>query len=122
MSRVVHFEIPADNCGRAEKFYAEIFGWKFQKFPGPQDYWLINTGPNAKPGINGGLLPRPHPGAPVVNTIQVEDLNQSLNAVAKHGGKTVVPRMAIPGVGHLAYCLDTEGNTFGMMQPDASAR
>jgi predicted enzyme related to lactoylglutathione lyase len=122
MSRVVHFEIPADNPERAEKFYSETFGWKFQKWAGPQDYWPVTTGPNEQPGINGGLLRRPHPGAPVVNTIQVEDLNKSLEAVAKHGGKTVVPRMAIPGVGHLAYCQDTEGNTLGVMQPDTSAR
>lgn len=121
MSRVVHFEIPADNPARAEKFYKEIFGWTFQKYAGPQDYWLINTGPNERPGINGGLLPRPHPNAPVVNTIDVENLDKSLESVARHGGKQVVPKMVIPGVGHLAYCQDTEGNTFGMMQMDAAA-
>jgi uncharacterized protein len=121
MSRVVHFEIPADNPARAEKFYKEVFDWKFQKYARPQDYWLINTGPNEKPGINGGLLPRPHPNAPVVNTIDVENLDKSLESVARHGGKTVVPKMVIPGVGHLAYCQDTEGNTFGMMQMDTSA-
>src|SRR5437667_4141686 len=107
MSRVVHFEIPADNNDRALKFYSAIFGWTFQKFPGPQEYWLITTGPNDQPGINGGLLPGPHPNAPVVNTVDVENLDKSLDTVAKHGGKTVVPRMAIPGVGYLAYCQDT---------------
>jgi len=30
--------------------------------------------------------------------------------------------MPIPGVGWLAYAKDTEGNTFGMMQPDVNAK
>jgi predicted enzyme related to lactoylglutathione lyase len=25
-------------------------------------------------------------------------------------------------VGYLAYCTDTEGNVFGVMQPDANAK
>ena len=28
MSRVVHFEINADNVERASKFYRAVFGWK----------------------------------------------------------------------------------------------
>jgi predicted enzyme related to lactoylglutathione lyase len=28
--------------------------------------------------------------------------------------------MELPGVGWLAYCSDTEGNVFGMLQPPAS--
>ena len=30
--------------------------------------------------------------------------------------------MAIPGIGWLAYCLDTEGNTFGVMEADEKAK
>ena len=45
MSRIVHFEIPADNLERGAEFYRKVFGWKFQKWAGPQDYWLITTGP-----------------------------------------------------------------------------
>jgi len=33
-----------------------------------------------------------------------------------------VPKMPIPGVGWLAYAKDTEGNIFGIMQPDANAK
>ena len=39
-----------------------------------------------------------------------------------NGGKVAVPRMPIPGMGWLAYCIDTEGHVFGMMQPDTSAK
>ncbi len=41
MSRVVHFEIPADDPARAVKFYEKVFGWKFQKWEGPMEYWLV---------------------------------------------------------------------------------
>ncbi|VVB85161.1 Uncharacterised protein [uncultured archaeon] len=28
MEKVVHFEIPADDLERAQKFYRNVFGWK----------------------------------------------------------------------------------------------
>lgn len=64
------------------------------------------------------MLKRPHPGAGTVNTIGVASLDAALAQVDRAGGKTVVPKMPIPGVGHLAYCRDTEGNTFAVLQAD----
>jgi uncharacterized protein len=122
MSRVVHFEVPADNPERAVKFYSDVFGWKIEKWGGPSDYWLANTGPDTKPGINGGIMKRMHPGATTVNTVSVENVDQIVATITKAGGKVVAPKMAIPGIGWLAYCTDTEGNTFGVMQPDAAAK
>ena len=49
MSRVVHFELCADDPERAVKFYEEVFGWKIQKWDGPQDYWLATTGAKRSP-------------------------------------------------------------------------
>jgi len=122
MQRVIHFEIPADNPERAVEFYTKAFGWKIQKWPGPTDYWLVETGPATEPGINGGILKRPHPGAVTCNTIGVASLDDALKAVESAGGKVAVPKMPIPGVGWLAYCLDPEGNQFGMMQNDPAAK
>jgi len=121
MHRVIHFEIPADDPARATKFYGDVFGWKFDKFEGPQEYWLVTTGPKDQPGINGGIQRRPHPGAPVCNTIDVPSLDDAIRKVEEKGGKTVVPKMTIPGVGQIAYCQDPEGNTFGIIQEEASA-
>jgi len=53
MPRPTHFEIPSDNPERAISFYEAVFGWKFQKWEGPMPYWLITTGPDSEPGING---------------------------------------------------------------------
>jgi uncharacterized protein len=122
MPRVVHFEINVDNPERASKFYSDTFGWKFQKWGGPSEYWLVTTGADGEPGINGGMMKRPHPGAATVNTIGVASVDDSVSAVTKNGGKVVMPKTAIPTIGWFAYCTDTEGNTFGVMQPDANAR
>lgn len=122
MSRPVHFEIPADQPERAMAFYEKVFGWKFHKWDGPMPYWLVTTGDKTQPGIDGGLLPRQHPGQGVVNTVMVADLDASTAAVEAAGGTITVPKMPIPGMGWLAYFADPEGNHGGMMQADASAK
>jgi|SRR6187399_459505 predicted enzyme related to lactoylglutathione lyase len=122
MSRPVHFEIPADQPDRAIGFYEKVFGWKFSKWDGPMPYWLVSTGDKETPGIDGGLLPRQHPGQGVVNTGMVPDLDACVAAIEANGGKIIVPRMAIPGMGWLAYYTDTEGNTGGIMEHDPSAK
>jgi len=53
MPRPVHFEIPAENPQRAIDFYTKVFGWKFSKWDGPMDYWIISTGQAPEPGIDG---------------------------------------------------------------------
>ena len=53
MPRVVHFEIHAGDPERAISFYQRVFGWAFQKWEGPMDYWVITTGPDEQRGING---------------------------------------------------------------------
>jgi hypothetical protein len=122
MNRVVHFEIPADNPDRAQTFYADVFGWKFTRWDGPMDYRLAKTGDDKDRGIDGAILPRQAPGASVVNTVSVPSLDASLKTVEKAGGKVILPRMTVPGVGYVAYASDTEGNPFGMLQPDANAK
>ena len=121
MPRPIHFEIPADNPERASAFYRDVFGWQFQKWDGPMPYWLIVTGKDGERGIDGGMMPRQAPDTSTVNTIGVASLDASLETIEAKGGKTVVPKMPVPGVGWLAYCVDTEGNTFGVMQADETA-
>jgi uncharacterized protein len=126
MPRVIHFEIHAEEPQRAVSFYESAFGWQFQSFGGPQDYWLIKTGSDEQPGIDGGLLKRMGPvdGQAVtayVCTVDVPSVDEAASKVESIGGTVVVPKMAIPGVGWLVYCKDTESNIFGMMQEDAAA-
>jgi predicted enzyme related to lactoylglutathione lyase len=129
MPRVIHFEIHAEDPERAVRFYQALFGWEISKWDGPHDYWLVKTGPDGEPGINGGLLrrhgPAPADGQAVnafVCTVGVASVDDSLAAVTAHGGAVAMPKMPVPGVGWLAYGKDTEGNILGLMQPDRSAR
>jgi uncharacterized protein len=122
MPRVVHFEINSDDPERAVKFYQKVFGWKIEKWNGPVDYWLVNTGPKDQPGINSGITKRMNPQASTYNTVDVPSVDEFTKRIVESGGKVVVPRMAVPGVGYMAYCADTEGNVFGIMQEDPEAR
>ncbi|HEY2363903.1 MAG TPA: VOC family protein [Candidatus Angelobacter sp.] len=93
-----YFEIQADDPSRAATFYREIFGWKFTKAEGlPVEYWRIET-----EGPRGGLLERPAKTPP-----------------SQHGTNAFV---AVPGVCWQGYFIDTEGNTFGIFQPDPAAK
>ena len=121
MSRVVHFEIPAENPERAAAFYKKAFGWKIEKWPGPMDYWLVNTGDSGAPGINGGLMKKGDVKT-TTNTIDVQSVEKAVATVTSVGGKLIMPKTPIPGVGYFAYCEDTEGNLFGVMQFDPNAK
>lgn len=122
MPRVVHFEIAADDPERAAAFYRSVFGWKIEKWDGPMEYWVVTTGPKEEPGIDGGLGRRSEPGAGTENTIAVDSVDEAVKKVVAGGGKVTRPKHPIPGVGWLAYCADTEGNQFGLMQDDPSAK
>lgn len=124
MPRPIHFEIHADDMARARAFYATLFGWTFTEYM-PDFYYLVTTGPDSEPGINGGMVKR-QGGAgdkviAFVCTIGVADLDA---AIAKHrelGGTVALEKHAIPNVGWNFYGKDTEGNVFGMHQADPNA-
>lgn len=118
MSRIVHFEITAENIERAVAFYEQAFGWRIEKWSGPFDYWMIMTGPEDQPGIDGGVFLRTKEPPGAVNTIGVESIDEALEKIVAHGGKIVNEKMPLPGVGLLAYVEDPEGNSFGILQPE----
>jgi predicted enzyme related to lactoylglutathione lyase len=127
MARVVHFEIHADDPERARRFYEGVFGWEIKKWSGPADYWPITTGPDSEMGINGAITNRMGPltGDGItayVCTVGVDSLDETLTKVIDQGGTLALPKMSIPTIGWLAYCKDTEGNIFGVLQPDESAQ
>lgn len=124
MARVVHFEITADDPERAAKFYQEVFGWSAMKWEGPAEYWLISTGDDQEPGIDGGLARREDSplSQSITNTIDVASVDAAVQAVKANGGEIILPKSPVHGVGWVAYFKDPEGNVFGMMEQDESAR
>ncbi len=86
MSRVVHFEIPTTDPVASRKFYETVFGWTFTKWEGPMEYWLITTGPDSAPGINGGLGGAANGVNGTVNTVDVENIDEALKLALANGG------------------------------------
>ncbi len=135
MNRITHFEVHAADPERAAAFYSNVFGWDINEWvipeveiPDENRYWLIGTGPDDKGGINGGMLvrqgPAPEDGQPVnayTCIIEVESADDIIQKVPSEGGMLTVPKMAVPGMGWVAYFKDTEGNIFGIMEPDPEA-
>jgi uncharacterized protein len=128
MARVTHFEIQGSDPETLAKFYTELFCWKISRW-GEAPYWIIETGGNDQPGINGGLLkrngPRPDEGQSVnafVCTVEVSSVDEYFASAVSLGGSVAVPKMPIPTVGWLAYVKDPDGNIFGLMQHDQDAK
>ena len=128
-NRPVHFEIHASEPEKSIAFYKALFGWRFDKYPMPFDYWGVITGEDGERGINGGLLPRrgplPADGAPVNSwtlTVQVENIDTIMAKAEELGGMLALPKMAIPHVGFVAYIKDIDGNILGLQQDDPGAR
>ena len=122
ISRLGQIAINAHDVDRAAAFYGKVFGWKFDKWPGPMEYWMVVTGKDGELGINGGMMRKPGGISSTTNTIGVASVDDAIAAVLKAGGKNILPKTPIPTVGYFAYCEDTEGNVFGVMQADPNAK
>lgn len=129
MSRPVHFEIHAADPERMAAFYTNLFGWTVQKWDGPMDYWMVRTGAEGEPGIDGGIVRRmgaaPADGAPVsafVCTVGVDDCAAMVEKAVSLGGTVAMPKGPIPGMGWLAYVKDLDGNIMGLMEMDEAAK
>ena len=114
------FGITADDVARARRFYEQVFNWRFDPW-GPPGFYLIRTGDEHEPGVQGLLHKRREPvtGAGMTGfecTIGVDDIDRIIQAIEAHGGKIVMAKFHIPTVGTGVYFHDTEGNFVGAMQ------
>jgi predicted enzyme related to lactoylglutathione lyase len=133
-NRVIHFEIHAENTAKVAEFYRSVFGWEVRRWENPNvDYWIVMTAPDGskEPGVDGGIVKRygsvtklkgADPMTAFVCTIQVANLDEYVKKIEKAGGRNVVPKMAIPGMAWLCYCIDIEGNRFGLFEADKNAK
>ena len=121
MARFVHFEYYVDEPQKALEFYEKVFDWKSEQsseFP----YWLVTTGPDDQPGINGGIGVPPAPnGRVVVNTLGIEDIDDAILRAEEAGAGLVLEKRPIPGMGWVAYLSDPAGVPFGVYMQDESA-
>src|SRR5260370_38391722 len=109
MSRVIHFEIPASDPERASAFYKKVFGWKIEKWPGPMEYWMVTTGAEGVPGINGGPMKRTNVETPT-NTVEEESADKRAETLKTAGGRVGAPKPPVPAGGYVAYPGEPKGN------------
>ena len=122
MDPVIHFELPASDLARAQKFYQACFGWELMTPPGGT-YVFATTSPmdpgtmRPKEGgnINGGMLARQAPVMAPTIVIRTGDIERSLEAVKRSGGVPVGSKRDV-GPGWSAYFRDPEGNVIGLFQ------
>ncbi len=125
MDKVVHFEIPIDDEGRAKAFYAAAFDWDLQTMDMGEggNYTIATTvavdekmTPKEPGAINGGLMRRTSDTPVPVITIGVDSIDDSLKKIEAEGGSTITPRTPIPDMGAFAYFTDSEGNVMGLWE------
>jgi len=116
MNRPIHFDLPADNPERLAQFYCDVFGWAKKKLQTEYEDWVLYTGMPDKPGMSGGVMGRYMPGT--ANTIEVEDIDKTLQLVTDNGGLITTEKMYIDNMGFAAWCKDLNGNYFVVAQFD----
>lgn len=116
-----HFAINADDLPRARRFYERTLGWTFQPW-GPPGFYMIETGGPESP-VQGSLQQR-RPLAPGLTlhgfecTFAVADVEKVAAAVRANGGRVLMERTILPGIGELIFFQDPEGNVAGAMRYD----
>lgn len=122
-----YFDLTVTDLDAARRFFERVLGWRFEKFPMPYEYYRIQAGAAAEPGIDGGIgaatdapLAGGRPTTQV--TIPVANLDEILALVVDAGGRIMEKKMPIPGIGWYATCAEPGGLLFGLIQADPRVR
>ena len=119
------FAINADDVPRARRFYEAVFGWTFEPW-GPPNFYLIETGEEKVRAVGGLLQERRElvRGQKMIGfecTISVSSVDETAESIVAQGGKIVMPKVVLMGVGKLIFFQDPGGNIVGAMEYDAQA-
>lgn len=117
---LAHFAINADDLEATRSFYGAVLGWRFEPW-GPPGFYKIAT----PTGPVGALQQRRDLGTGPIRgfecTIAVDDVDAVTAAVEANGGRVLMARTTIAGVGDLVWLADPSGNVFGAMRYDPDA-
>jgi uncharacterized protein len=116
LSKIVHFEIPAKDTGRAREFWGSLFGVQFQTYEGPTEYHMFQNDDQT----GGGIYPQQQGETGLITYFAVEDIDAKRQEIEQLGGKTE-EKAPVPGMGWFARAEDTEGNSFSLWQNDENA-
>ena len=120
MPRVIYFEISAENPECTAKFYRKVVDWKIEKWQGSFNRH-VTTGKDKEPGINVAIIEKGNFKI-TFNTVRVSSVDEFLKGIVVAGRRVVLPEGAVSSQRYLAYCAGTEGNVFGVIQRDPSAK
>jgi uncharacterized protein len=123
----VYFDLSVGDVEAARAFLGKAFGWKFERFPMPFEYYRITAGPPDEPGIDGGVgqiaeASEPASSQRVSLTLPVANLEEMIAKIEASGGEIVGPVLPIPGIGKHVTCSGPGGLTFGLLQADDAAK
>ena len=109
---VVHLEISASDTKAAGKFYEKIFGWKIEV---DEKLQYVQFMPE-EGGIDGGFNPVDdnNPAGSILPYVGTDDIEAALAKAESLGGKTLVPKSEIPGMGWFGIFMDPTGNRVGL--------
>lgn len=114
---VAWFEVASDDPDGAERFYGDLFGWRFtpsaNAASGGMDYRMITYPGDEEPrgGVFGTKGQFPNHG---VFTVVVQDVSATCEKVESLGGKVVFKLVGNEAGPDFAYFHDTSGNLFGV--------
>lgn len=117
MSKIVHFEVPAQDTGRAKQFWGSLFGVQFQTFEGPSEYHMFQ---NEDRQSGGAIYPQQQGEKGLITYFSVDDIDSARQKIEELGGKAE-DKAPVPGMGWYARAEDTEGNAFSLWQSDENA-
>jgi len=115
---IVHIEIPVTDLKKAKDWYTKLFGWKVELIP-KMNYALFDTG--CPPGGGFNKVDKVKAGGCLLY-ICVDDIEKTLKAIEKAGGKTVYKKTEIPETGWNAVFTDIFGNELGLFTPMKKTR
>ena len=112
-SPVVHWELWSENAERVAHFYQTVFDWNIRHMP-EMNYRIVDTGGG---GINGGIMTPeksgPWPGN-MAFYIDVPDLDAYGKKITDAGGKIIVEKQQVPGMGSFSLFSDPDGRVLGI--------
>ncbi len=122
-THLTHFAINTDDVATTRTFYTKVFGWTFREY-GSSDFVQIIDERSGNP--MGAIQQRRKllPEDPTLGfecSFGVDDIDDTKARVLEAGGKLLMDRSAIPGVGYLIAFQDPGGNPVLAVQYDTNA-
>jgi uncharacterized protein len=105
--KFVWFELVTADAKKAQRFYAEVLGWRTEAFEaGADSYDMIWAGERM---IGGYDQPKRGQTPHWISYVSVENVDAAARAARENGGKIVIEPFDMPDIGRAARIADPQG-------------